>query len=349
MKKLILAPVGYPLRAQEEHAPYLSTDDPSLFQHYARSQWVGLIVQKESFLFDSLLFPDYAFRALTVEPDNSQITKSTKISLDSIQKTEPPNLIHRKDVKFNDIIGQNTAKEKCRIISKFLSDESLLNSPWFPRNILFWGPPGNGKTMVAKALSSEIRDSKFFLIKASELLGIYVGDGARKIKNLYAEARKVSPSIIFIDELDSIALKRNFQSIRGDVVELVGALLGEMDGIDVNQGVITIGSTNQPDILDPAILNRFEELIEFKNPDLEERIEILKRYAQSSPILFEKIPWRLISQKTGKWSGRDLKDKIIKNAIQYAVLHGHDKITMNEIGIMLQKANILLDEPFYFT
>jgi AAA family ATPase len=335
MKSLLLLPVGYPLRAGDE-APFLTTDDPTLFQHYARSQWLGLTVEQGNFLFDSLLFPDYAFQAMSVEPDGSRITKDTTISLFSERASDPPITSILDEVKFSDVIGQQNAKDKCSIIARFLSNTRLIQSIWAPKNVLFWGPPGNGKTMMAKALSQETEHS-IFLVKASDLLGVYVGDGARKIRNLYAEARKEVPAIVFIDELDAIALKRNFQSIRGDVIELVSALLGEMDGIEKNQGIVTIGSTNQPKILDSAILSRFEELIEFRIPNSKERKKILIKYAETSPIPFKGIQWDKIIQKTQGWSGRELKDKIIKNTIHYAILHEKNEIKMTDIETAMNK------------
>jgi AAA family ATPase len=179
-------------------------------------------------------------------------------------------------------------------------------------------------------------------------LGVYAGDGARKIRNLYSEARKNPPAIIFLDELDSIGLKRSYQSIRGDVVELVSALLGEMDGIGKNQGLITIGSTNQPKILDSAILSRFEELIEFKLPNIEERKKILEKYASTSPIRFNAIPWDMIAQETQNWSARDLKEKIIKNVIHYAILQGKSQISLSDIKRVMRKATILSESlPHY--
>ncbi|MHA2239161.1 MAG: AAA family ATPase [Candidatus Hodarchaeales archaeon] len=348
MNKLVLAPVGYPLRGDEPAPPQLTTDDPSLFEHYAQSQWAGLVVKKGAFLFDSLLFPDYAFRAVNVEPNESQITKNTRIHLYTKQNIEPKSLIQNEQIRYQDIIGQDSAKEKCRVIGKFLNNKELMSSSWAPKNILFWGPPGNGKTMMAKALSQEIEKS-MFLMKASDLLGVYVGDGARKIHTLFEEARDTSPAIVFIDEFDSIGLKRHFQSIRGDVVELVSALLGEMDGIEKNHGVITIGSTNKPDSLDSAILSRFEELIEFKLPSSSEREIILDHYAKSSPIPFRNILWNEIVQKTDQWSGRDLKDKIIKCTIHHAVLNDLTFISMKELNTALRKANIITENLSYFS
>jgi AAA family ATPase len=348
MKKLEIQPIGYPLRSKEETTPFLSTDDPTLFQHYARSQWIGLIVEQGSFLFDSLLFPDYAFRATTVDPDKSQITKDTLISLQSTVQNEPVQIIQNEPVNFDDVVGQKRAKEKCQIIGKFIKRKDLMKSPWTPKNILFWGPPGNGKTMMAKALSQELNVS-MFLIKASDLLGVYVGDGARKIKLLYSEARNNDPAIIFIDEIDSIALKRNYQSIRGDVVELVSSLLGEMDGVSLNQGIITIGSTNQPKLLDSAILNRFEELIEFKIPSPSERLAILEKYANTSPIPFHNVKWESIVKKTENWSCRDLKERIIKGAIHHAILNDLTEISMKEVAYIVQANNPLHDDLSYFS
>ncbi|MFX1506735.1 MAG: AAA family ATPase [Promethearchaeota archaeon] len=348
LKSLTLMPVGYPLRAKSEDiSPFLTTDDPTLFQHYARSQWTGLIVKEGDFLFDSLLFPDYAFRAINVEPNMSKISKKSQIVLFSDEIPDPPFTQSQDKVELSDIIGQEYAKEKCQVIAKFLKDPDLVQSVWAPHNILFWGPPGNGKTMMARALSQTTSYS-MFLIKASDLMGVYAGDGARKIRNLYAEARKKPPAIIFLDELDSIGLKRSYQSIRGDVVELVSALLGEMDGIGKNQGLITIGSTNQPKILDSAILSRFEELIEFKLPNTEERKKILEKYASTSPIKFNTIPWDSIAQETQNWSARDLKDKIIKNAIHYAILQEKSQISLTDIKRVLRKATVLSESlPHY--
>jgi len=346
MKSLVLTPVGYPLRG-EESTPFLTTDDPSLFQHYARSQWVGIIVRQGNYLFDSLLFPDYAFQAVSVNPADSQITENTKISLFLEHNPEPPMTHHLEKVRFQDVVGQQNAKDKSKVIAKFMSSEELIQSPWAPRNVLFWGPPGNGKTMMAKAVANETKHN-MLLIKASDLLGVYVGDGARKIRNLYAEARKSAPTIVFIDELDAIGLKRNYQSIRGDVVELVSALLGEMDGIEKNRGVVTIGATNQPKILDSAILSRFEELIEFKLPNAEERLEILRSYSDTSPIEFHNIQWEEITQKTQGWSGRDLKEKIIKNSIHYAILNEQSSLSQLDVLKILRKANILNESlPHY--
>ena len=111
-----------------------------------------------------------------------------------------------------------------------------------------------------------------------------------------------------------------------------------MDGVEKNQGVITIGSTNQPKILDSAIVSRFEELIEFKLPNAEERKKVLEMYASTSPIKFNAIQWEVIVQETRKWSARDLKEKIIKNVIHNAIFEGKAQISNADVINVLRKA-----------
>lgn len=121
--------------------------------------------------------------------------------------------------------------------------------------------------MLVKALANEL-DVPLYLIKATSLIGEHVGDSASKIQELFEKAQKTAPSIIFIDEIDAIALHRSFQSLRGDVAEIVNSLLTEMDGINDNKAVVTIGATNNPNSIDYAVRSRFEEEIEFVLPDV---------------------------------------------------------------------------------
>ena len=317
-----LKPIGYPLKStDEEDTPSLTTDDPKLFEAFAKTEWLGESVSKGDYLFDTIMYPDYAFRVEDVKPNPGRITKRTKIYLISPYSSRQTFKVKTKrNISFKDIVGQKEAIEKCMIIAKFLKNRKLMNSEWAPRNILFYGPPGTGKTMTAIALANYVK-ANFLSIKASELLGVFVGEGAKRIHQLFKEARKKRPTIIFIDELDVIALNRSYQSIRGDVIEVVNALLSEMDGLEDNTGIIVIGATNAENVLDPAIKSRFEQMIKFSLPTYEERIQILKKYAKASPIPFSVKNWDIIAAKTSNWSGRELKEKIIKNAIHYAVLH----------------------------
>ncbi|MFW9927987.1 MAG: AAA family ATPase [Candidatus Thorarchaeota archaeon] len=329
---VVLRPAGYPLRISGEetiNSANITTDNPKLFKEYSVSQWGGLIVERGDFLFDSMIFPDFAFRVVKVVPNPSEIGPSTKIELEvnkeQIQKPIPIRL----PVRFSDIIGQNEAKKKCQVIQKFLMNESLLQSPWAPRNIIFYGAPGTGKTMMARALATE-SNSTFIAIKASELIGVFVGEGSKKIQSLFAQAKKNTPCIVFLDELDAIALKRNYQSVRGDVVEIVSSLLGELDGFHENKGIITIAATNLVSEIDPAILSRFEEVIEFKMPTTEERIDILVKKSNTSPIKFD-VNWKIVSAITKGWTGRDLVEKLLKNAIHSAILEDSDIIKTSDL------------------
>jgi AAA family ATPase len=321
IKKLILKPIGYPLRViGEGKSPQLITDDSELFRAYATDQWNGTKVKKGTFLFDQYMYPDFAFKVVYCEPKQGRITHNTKIILESVDGF----ILKRKTgINFGDIIGQQLAKEKCDVIKKYLLHPDKFGE-WAPKNILFYGPPGTGKTMMALALANEARAS-IFLTKATDLIGSHVGGGARRIHQLFQGAYESSPSIIFVDELDAIGLDRKFQSIRGDVSEIVNALLSELDGIELNSGVVTIGSTNAPELLDHALRSRFEEEIEFKLPDINERSQIIDLYANKLPIPID-VDSKKISEFLDGFSGRDIKEKVIKSILHKAILNKKNKI-----------------------
>ena len=210
--------------------------------------------------------------------------------------------------------------------------------PWAPKNILFYGLPGTGKTMLVKALANEL-DVPLYLIKATSLIGDHVGDGASKIHDLFKKASDNSPSIIFIDEIDAIALHRSFQSLRGDVSEIVNSLLTEMDGISENTSVITIGATNNPTSLDYAVRSRFEEEIEFKLPNDDERLAIIENNLKTMPLEYE-LDLNKIVKLTKGLSGRDLKEKILKTALHNAISDDSDIITMKNIEYALESSKV---------
>ncbi|HKZ41917.1 MAG TPA: AAA family ATPase, partial [Candidatus Hodarchaeales archaeon] len=264
-----------------------------------------------------------------VTPTTGEIGPNTRIELELLKEEKDEPLKVQAPVQFSEIIGQEEAKNKCTIIRKFLSDPELMTSPWAPRNIIFHGAPGTGKTMMARALASAL-NVKLLSIKAGELIGVYVGEGSKKVQNLFIQAKKSAPCIVFIDELDAIALKRNYQSVRGDVVEIVSSLLGELDGFYENRGIVTIAATNLVSEIDHAILSRFEEIIEFKLPTQEERRQILAHKSSTSPIPFE-ADWNRLAAETKSWSGRDLVDKLLKTAIHQAILGDKKKIANDDL------------------
>ncbi len=325
-----IQPVGYPLRlAVEEKNLEVTTDNPRLFEAYAKEQWAGFQVNEGDFLFDQFMFPDFAFEVKTCEPKKGGVIGvQTEIILDSRPKKTP--YIHHEipKVDFDEIIGHQQAKEKCKIITNYLKDPDCF-SEWAPRSVLFYGVPGTGKTMTARALASET-NSSIFAISSTELIGIHVGDASRRISNLFKEARTNAPCIIFLDELDAIGLDRSFQNIRGDVSEVVTALLQQMDGITVNKGVVTIGSTNAPKLLDRAIRSRFEDEIEFKLPTLEDRIKILEMYIGKLPLPID-VNIQKLAVATEDFSGRDLKEKLLKSALHQTLVKSADRITSKQI------------------
>ncbi len=334
---IILKPVGYPFEFN------LMDDDieitnKELFEEYAREQWLGLVVSENSHLFDQKIIPDYGFEIIKAKPNNSIISETTKIKLitDDL-KNKRDETKFKSNILLSDIVGQKNAKNKVKVITRYLENPEKFG-PWAPKNILFYGLPGTGKTMLVKALANEL-EVPLYLIKATSLIGDHVGDGASKIHDLFKKASENSPSIIFIDEMDAIALHRSFQTLRGDVSEIVNSLLTEMDGISENESVITIGATNNPTSLDFAVRSRFEEEIEFELPDDEERLTILENNLKTMPLDYD-IDLEKVVKITKGLSGRDLKEKILKTALHNAIANDYEIVTMENIDYAIKNSKI---------
>lgn len=341
-KVLVLETAGYPFSFGMLESPNIEISDKYLFEQYAKEQWVGSVVEIGSYLFDQKILPDYAFRVVAVYPNNSIITENTAIVTTAVEdekKEQAKSVIS--DIHMDDVIGQVNAKKKTKLIAKYLKNPDSFG-PWAPKNVLFYGLPGTGKTMLAKALSYEL-DVKLFLVKATSLIGDHVGDGASRIQELFEMARHNAPALIFIDEIDAIALHRSFQSLRGDVAEVVNALLTEMDGIQENKGVVTIAATNNPSSIDYAIRSRFEEEIEFKLPNDDERKKIIELNLATFPMEYD-LNVEKIVKLTKRMSGRDIKDKILKNALHNAIINDHDTVTMEDIDFALKVTKVKKDE-----
>ncbi|TFH07168.1 MAG: AAA family ATPase [Candidatus Thorarchaeota archaeon] len=332
-KSIVLQDMGYPFRAKgDPRTTGLEIDSEDLFADYAREQWMGTIVREGLYLFDRYIMPDYAFQVLEVAPKESIISKETKIHLQS-QSTATESISIRL-VTLDEVVGHEPIKRKCRLILEYLQNPVKFGE-WAPRAILFYGPPGTGKTMTAQAVANQAK-AKIFFAKASDLIGVHVGDGGRRISTLFDDARKNSPSIIFIDELDAIGLTRSFQSIRGDVSEVVTALLGELDQTAEASGVVVIGATNALPLIDPAIKNRFDTVFEFALPNLEERLCILQYYSKRLPLKIE-IDLQEVAKMTDGLSGRDLRDRILKESLHIAISDESSTITSEIVRGVLDK------------
>ena len=337
----MLKPVGYPFNFNLMESD-LEITDINLFEEYAREQWLGIVVKEGSYLFDQKIIPDYGFKIISAEPNESIISEKTKIKLidEEIATLNEIQTI-RSNIKISDIVGHDNAKNKTKVLRKFIQDPERFGQ-WAPKNVLFYGLPGTGKTMLVKALANEL-EVPLYLIKATSLIGEHVGDGSSKIHELFDKAKKTAPSIIFIDEIDAIALHRSFQSLRGDVAEIVNSLLTEMDGICENKSVITIGATNNPKSLDFAVRSRFEEEIEFALPNEEERKLIfennLKTYPLNTDLNIEKLV-----KLTKNMSGRDIKEKILKTALHHSISQDKEIVTMDDIDYALKSTKIKVND-----
>ncbi|MCS7122228.1 MAG: AAA family ATPase [Archaeoglobaceae archaeon] len=338
LRYVILRPLGYPLKASYHEYP--KVDNAKVFDVYAKEQWKGEFLKKGKLLFDARMFPDFAFEVVELEPSAGYVTDSTIILVESESRIIDTEIV--RDIKLENVVGQEEAKKKVRVILEFLKNPEKFGK-WAPRNVLFYGPPGTGKTMMAKALAKEA-GRPFLSVKSTKLIGEYVGDGARKIHELYDRARTLAPCIVFLDEFDAIALDRSYQELRGDVSEIVNALLTELDGIQSNSGICTIAATNRVELIDLSIRSRFEEEIEFKLPNYEERLEILKRNLKDFPIKVS-AKLELVAASTEGFSGRDLVEKVIKVALHKAIAEGKDLLETEDLTSAVEKVKKPLKLP----
>lgn len=225
------------------------------------------------------------------------------------------------DIKttFADVAGQNEAKEMLSEIVNFLHNPKKYTDigASLPKGALLVGPPGTGKTLLAKAVAGEA-GVPFFSISGSDFVEMFVGVGASRVRDLFEEAKKNAPCIIFIDEIDAVARRRGTGMGGGhdEREQTLNQLLVEMDGFGVNEGIIVMSATNRVDILDPAILRpgRFDRKVAVGRPDVQGREEILKVHAKGKP-LGDDVDLQQIAQTTAGFTGADLENLLNEAAI----------------------------------
>ena len=226
------------------------------------------------------------------------------------------------NVKWEDIGGLEDVKKDLREMVQYPIDhpeqfEKFGMSP--SRGVLFYGPPGCGKTQLAKAIANECQ-ANFISIKGPELLTMWFGESEANVRDIFAKARAAAPCVLFFDELDSIAVKRGSNSGDPGVADrVINQLLTEMDGIGAKKNVFVIGATNRPDILDPAIMRpgRLDQLIYIPMPDYESRLSILKATLRKTPI-HPDVDLAYIAANTDKFTGADLTE-IANRAVKFAI------------------------------
>ena len=240
----------------------------------------------------------------------------------------------KRKTTFNDVAGADEEKEELEEIVQFLKDPAKFDmlGARIPKGVLLVGPPGTGKTLLARAVAGEA-DVPFFSISGSDFVEMYVGVGASRVRDLFDQAKKNSPSIIFIDEIDAVGRHRGAGMGGGhdEREQTLNQLLVEMDGFGANEGVIVIAATNRPDILDPALLRpgRFDRQVTVNYPDTKGRIEILKVHAKGKPIGPD-VDFNSVAHSTVGFTGADLEN-LLNEAALLAARRGKKAITMEEI------------------
>lgn len=227
-----------------------------------------------------------------------------------------------KTISFEQVAGLREEKEDLQEIVDFLKEPGKYNKVGarIPKGVLLEGPPGTGKTLLAKAVAGEAGVA-FFSISGSDFVEMYVGVGASRVRDLFEEAKKNAPCIVFIDEIDAVARRRGAGMGGGhdEREQTLNQLLVEMDGFGVNEGIIVMAATNRVDILDPAILRpgRFDRKVAVCTPDVGGREEILKVHARNKPLA-EDVDLKQIAQTTAGFTGADLENLLNEAAINAA-------------------------------
>ncbi len=261
---------------------------------------------------------------------------------------------HVKKVQFNQVAGLQEEKEELKEIVDFLKNPGkfIEVGARIPKGVLLVGPPGTGKTLLAKAVAGEA-DVPFFSISGSDFVEMFVGVGASRVRDLFEEAKRNSPCIIFIDESDAVARRRGTGLGGGhdEREQTLNQLLVEMDGFGVNEGIIVMAATNRVDILDPAILRpgRFDRKVAVGRPDVKGREEILRVHIQGKPLA-QDVDLHQIARTTPGFSGADLENLMNEAAI-LAARHDRRFIKMEDVqkafikvGIGTEKKSRLIPE-----
>lgn len=246
----------------------------------------------------------------------------------------------KQKVTFKDVAGVDEAKEELGEVVEFLKEPKCYIDigAKIPKGVLLYGPPGTGKTLLAKAVAGEA-GVPFFSISGSDFVEMFVGVGASRVRDLFEQAKKNSPCIVFVDEIDAVGRHRGAGLGGGhdEREQTLNQLLVEMDGFDANEGIIILAATNRPDILDPALLRpgRFDRQVVVDSPDLDGRKEIIKVHARGKK-LEDDIDLDVLARRTPGFTGADLANMVNEGAL-LAARRGKKKIGMKELEDAIER------------
>ena len=261
----------------------------------------------------------------------------------------------KKKVTFADVAGADEAKQELEEVVEFLKTPDKFNElgARIPKGVLLFGPPGTGKTLLAKAVAGEA-GVQFFTISGSDFVEMFVGVGASRVRDLFEQAKKAAPCIVFIDEIDAVGRQRGAGLGGGhdEREQTLNQLLVEMDGFASNEGIIIIAATNRPDVLDPALLRpgRFDRQIVVDKPDVRGREAILKVHTKGKPVAND-VDLDVLARRTPGFTGADLSN-LVNEAALLAARRDKKKITMAEMEEAIErvlagperKSHVMTDE-----
>ena len=247
-----------------------------------------------------------------------------------------------KDVKvtFEDVAGVDEAKQELKEVVDFLKDPARYGrlGARMPRGVLLVGPPGTGKTLLARAVAGEA-GVPFFSINGSEFVEMFVGVGAARVRDLFEEARKKAPAIIFIDEIDALGRARGLYGVGGldEKEQTLNQLLAELDGFDPKSGLVLIGATNRPEVLDPALLRagRFDRQVLVDRPDRSGRVQILRVHTKKIAVAPD-LDLDHVAALTPGFSGADLANLVNEAALQ-ATRSNHEKVGTDDFTVAIER------------
>ena len=300
------------------------------------SSWEVFLGSILPFLLPFILIAAFIwFMLRQAQRGNSQ---ALSFGMSKARMTDPKD--KRRRTTFSSVAGAKEAKEELYEIVEFLKNPKKFLSlgAKIPKGVLLLGPPGTGKTLIAKAVAGEA-NVPFFNISGSEFVEMFVGVGASRVRDLFKQAKKNAPAIVFIDEIDAVGRHRGAGLGGGhdEREQTLNQILVEMDGFDTHTNVIVIAATNRPDVLDPALLRpgRFDRRVVMDLPDIEERMEILKIHSKNKP-LEKTVRLRTIAERTPGFSGADLSNLINEAAI-LAARRERKTIRMEELTESIEK------------